>query len=1535
MQRVGARARQATIRLTQSANYHVQIGQTPRTVRRRAERKTSNSFPNEDIFDMNEKANSVSKLSRYAKRKLRQSLKDTTEPDIASKLLQISNQEPQQRSNEIKEEAKPILKPTQVFQSEPLQTSRDYGSIRKHKAGLNPARRSGQKPSKIFADTNVHTQEYIRKNFEIPTASQYDVSYDLVTEFHRLLEDSGSQSKQHDTQVPAKLARKGILFLSTLSITLRNGDTIVAKGHGSNVKEARDAAALHALCQLHKLGALKELVVDKERYLDPGPKVLRREANAKRDVIDYAARHDCLPEFTVHNMTRKAKGRRMYRAHASIPQLGLNGYGRAITSLRAILAASLSLKQAAEARHAATGEGTLLIKDKTNLTTDSGKKFVLFYCMHQRLEQNTVFIELKEDEAGGVWMMKVCLKSPEIHQLPNDVSVLKRNARTVFDSDAWPGVLQEEIVLERTFEGIPMAGRDDAEDVGYLVAAMALRRESSSLWEKFVKEMRRGNGDILRPVPPIDLAINSTTVEILKTTLRDTPAPSQDFCNTDDSEDLADRKSGRSRQLLESEIIQKNKELQKRLERYETDPALTELRRLKLELPMNQSRKQVMKMINENDVCVVVGATGSGKTTQVPQLIMDDLIREGKGATCNIICTQPRRIAAVSVAQRVSVERNESLGKSVGYSVRFDQKPPEFGGSVHYVTTGILLRLMQDGQDDALEGISHIIVDEVHERDLNNDFLLVILKNLIEERRATGKPAIKIVLMSATIDTSLFCRYFGSGYPNNLCPFIEIPGRTFPVTLHFLDEIYPELRSTYPQHLITDLYSKTDNDYIDRELEGRPRSAHLFHSLQTEDLEDDGSDDNVSIIDWKSKATVDEYGQISLGINREDSLTPVGLMGLTIAHIAKTTTDGSILVFLPGLQEIVGLEKQLKEKLPLGVDFSNEDLYRVHVLHSSLPHLQQGVFSPADPGQRKIILATNIAETSITIPDVIYVVDSSKQREMQYDKARRISTLMSTWTAKSNAQQRAGRAGRVAHGHYYTMASRARYESFEVAPRPEILRTDLQNLCLQIKKTGVENIRHFLKNAIEPPSRSSVETAIDELQALGALDQDETLTSLGRYLSTLPLAPSIGKMLVLSVIFKCLDPILILAAVSSARNPFLSPPGKRDEAEECRKKWAMGTRSDQAAIIHAFQEWRRIKETGQGKRQPERHFAYQNFLHHETMLSIAQISDQLMGILQASGLVEMPKYGMINGTVKQYGSETENIYSDSQALQVALMTAGLYPNIAIRIKGGSPRFLRTFHENEAAIKPYSLVAPRPEGGKRYGRVTTSAAAPPGALFTFAEKTQGDDGSIFLRHVTRTFPLAVYLFGGRVSARGSLLTVDDWIPFSACKTESVLLQRLYTKLQDLLKEVFGLLGASESNPLATQQFLKRDQVRAPLVEGIVDVLESCAPKVPLALGSGDSDRLSVYEDEREWQKKDMQSKPSSSSRFEHSVDMSTFENVTHLKKRNIFGQAEFKPHEIAVGQRPRDFYDDGGIRTPRRAKHPGKSNLLDLLQKWKK
>ncbi|KAK3065965.1 hypothetical protein LTR53_017844, partial [Teratosphaeriaceae sp. CCFEE 6253] len=676
---------------------------------------------------------------------------------------------------------------------------------------------------------------------------------------------------------------------------------------------------------------------------------------------------------------------------------------------------------------------------------------------------------------------------------------------------------------------------------------------------------------------------------------------------------------------------------------------------------MNQYRPQVIDMISNNLYSIVVGATGSGKTTQVPQILLEHDIASGRGGACNIICTQPRRIAATSVAERVAVERNQALQESVGYQVRFDAKVPEPGGTITYCTTGILLEQLKHDSEGVLDAVSHLVIDEVHERDIDIDFLMIIIKKAVAARLAAGKSVPKVVLMSATLDTELFAKYFttvAEGGVTQTCPSLTVPGRTFPVKDQYLGSILHNLKQAYGSKLAAVLAMDSTSSAQFLAAETAFESANSASGVESP---------TDSVIDWRreKQRPIGAEGLETIAAEKEEALVPTALLAATIAHICKTTDGGAILAFLPGLEEIKRTHRHLQESSFLGLDFNDSSKFRICMLHSTVPKEEQSaIFDPVPPGCRKIILSTNIAETSVTITDVRYVVDTGKLRETRYDQTRRITRLQCVWESKSNSKQRAGRAGRVQNGYYYALFSKERHNSLRAIGLPELLRSDLQETLLSVKAQNfVEPVQTFLAQAIEPPATAAIAAARENLQDIEAFTEDEKLTDLGRLLSKLPIHPTLGKMIVLGVLFRCLDPMLILGASSQGRSLFVTPVSNRSVADAARRLYA-DEASDHLATLNAFREIRSLRDDYGDHAAWDR--AHDRFIHFGAFRTIDQTAEQIVKVLEDTGLITPAPRGPA-GPARMYGPAAVNRNSRNATLIKALLLAGHHPNLGAKL----------------------------------------------------------------------------------------------------------------------------------------------------------------------------------------------------------------------------------------------------------------------------
>lgn len=886
--------------------------------------------------------------------------------------------------------------------------------------------------------------------------------------------------------------------------------------------------------------------------------------------------------------------------------------------------------------------------------------------------------------------------------------------------------------------------RTEAVSLAYLAAAVTLRANERSL-ESGPSEPLKGSGrSALPPVLPTSTTLEEDCLLAMQGTIqemRETGFPDDANQYQPDMVPLEERRRTRRYELTEERAHSQSRRLRWMLRMFRRDPRLKDLRDKLSALPMNRYRTQVINMVEKNNYSVIIGATGSGKTTQVPQILLNHAVREGRGAHCNIICTQPRRIAASSVARRVAEERDQQLRDSVGYHIRFDPQLPRAGGSITYCTTGILLVQLQHAPDEIFDSVSHIIVDEIHERDVDVDFLLILLKNVVKRRKRENKSVPKIILMSATIDPDLFADYFPNELPDGTlarCPSLSIPGRTFPVKHWYLEDLVQQFSTAYDAEEILPLLEERDTAaYLD-DLEAK-------HEPQAEDSKaprQSSGWDNVH------DSSIDSQEATSR-VRDDEPLVPLGLTCATIGHIARTSPEGAILVFLPGLGEIQRVQQMLMEQSPLGVDFSDSNKFRIFKLHSRIAATEKDVFASLPAGCRKIILSTNIAETSVTISDVQYVVDTGKLREKRYDQERRISKLACCWISKSNAKQRSGRAGRVQNGNYYALYTRQQFESFRAVGVPEMLRSDLQEICLRVKAQAFQTrIRDFLAQALEPPSLTQVDSTVTNLQTLEALDQNEEITALGRLLAQLPVHPSQGKMIVLGIIFRCLDPMIIMSSIGSEGLLWnLGIGEERAAAAKSRAEYVYESNSEHIGIINAFKDARNVLRTA-GNDACRAH-CEPRYVHFQSFRNILRTTRQIKDILEEKNLIPVD---LSDGV--ELGGPDLNVNSSRIPLIKALLTSGMFPNIAVSTnrKGA----FRTENEINAYLHFRNTLSAQSTTGK----------APQGRrliAFSSLEKAmQGD--MLLLRDVQEITPLVAMLFGGRLTGKDDTVTMDSWLPF---------------------------------------------------------------------------------------------------------------------------------------------------------------------------
>ncbi|XP_076367849.1 DEAH-box helicase 15 isoform X1 [Tachypleus tridentatus] len=542
--------------------------------------------------------------------------------------------------------------------------------------------------------------------------------------------------------------------------------------------------------------------------------------------------------------------------------------------------------------------------------------------------------------------------------------------------------------------------------------------------------------------------------------------------------------------------------------------------RKRITLPVWEYRDKFLDLLNTNQIVVLVGETGSGKTTQIPQWCVEYLRNKFVGKK-GVACTQPRRVAAMSVAARVAEEMDVMLGQEVGYSIRFEDCSSA-KTVLKYMTDGMLLR--EAMSDPLLETYGVVLLDEAHERTLATDILMGVLKQVITQRAD-----LKIVVMSATLDAGKFQHYFDNA------PLMNVPGRTHPVEIFYTPE--PE------------------RDY----LEAAIRTVIQIHMCEE--------------------------------------------------------AEGDVLLFLTGQEEIEEACKRIKRE----VDNMGPEVGELKCipLYSTLPpNLQQRIFEPPPPKKpnggigRKVVVSTNIAETSLTIDGVVFVIDPGFAKQKVYNPRIRVESLLVSPISKASAQQRAGRAGRTRPGKCFRLYTEKAYKTeMQDNTYPEILRSNLGSVVLQLKKLGIDDLVHF--DFMDPPAPETLMRALELLNYLSCLDDTGELTELGSVMAEFPLDPQLGKMLIASCDNNCSNETLSITAMLSVPQCFVRPNEAKKAADEAKMRFAHidGDHLTLLNVYHAFK---------QNHEDPQ--WCYDNFVNYRSLKSADNVRQQLSRIMDRFNL---------------------------------------------------------------------------------------------------------------------------------------------------------------------------------------------------------------------------------------------------------------------------------------------------------------------------
>jgi pre-mRNA-splicing factor ATP-dependent RNA helicase DHX15/PRP43 len=569
---------------------------------------------------------------------------------------------------------------------------------------------------------------------------------------------------------------------------------------------------------------------------------------------------------------------------------------------------------------------------------------------------------------------------------------------------------------------------------------------------------------------------------------------------------------------------------------------------MRVKLPIFSARERIQDIVQRYQITLLVGETGCGKTTQVPQYILD------LNPELGIACTQPRRVAAMSVSERVAEEMGVELGDEVGYNIRFDNKSSE-KTVLKYMTDGMLLREAMN--DTTLSKYSVVIIDEAHERTVDTDILLGCLKEILAKR-----PEMRVMVMSATLEHQKFQAFFPAA------PVVNVSGRMYGVDLYFCRT--PEA------------------NYVEAAI----RTAIQVHLYEGE---------------------------------------------------------GDILMFLCGEDEIETAVERITCGIPMAVQSELKGApslpFTCLPLYSALPPgAQKKVFKPTPEGHRKIVIATNIAETSLTIDGVVFVIDCGFSKQKVYNPKVRVESLLVTPISRASAEQRCGRAGRTKHGKCFRMYTKSAFTNvLQDQTYPEILRCNLGSVVLDMKKMGIDDLIHF--DFIDPPAPQTLMRALELLNHLGALNDDGELTQFGDDMSRFPVEPEMAAMLLHSPEYGCASEIAKLAAMMSIQQPYVNTYERR--AQLAKEQWFHQT-GDHLSLLSTYEAYEQANYS--------QDWCEENYLNARNMQQAQNVFRQIVGIMQRQLGLDMSAKTDADADDRKFGNHIRQAILAGYFTKVAMAT---------------------------------------------------------------------------------------------------------------------------------------------------------------------------------------------------------------------------------------------------------------------------------------